>query len=156
VVSLAQVAELRLLFSVPEKNFADVKDGAEVNFRVAAYGDQNFTGHVAYISGAVRDTRDVLVEAVVPNPDRKLLPGMFAEIELTIGTEALPALPKSAVFEKNGKLNAFVVKDGLLEQRVLEPAEHRGAEVPVRRGVQVGETVVVAGVDKLQNGQRVQ
>jgi len=67
----------------------------------------------------------------------------------------LPALPKSAVFEKNGKLNAFVVKDGVLEQRVLQPAATQGDHVPVRRGIKVGEQIVVAQVDKLENGQAV-
>jgi len=156
VVSLAQVDELKLVFSVPEQNFPDVKQDAEVKFGVAAYGDQVFSGRVVHISGAVRDTRDVLVEAMVPNPDHKLLPGMFADIRLTIGQESLPGLPKSAVFEKNGKLNAFVVKDGLLEQRVLQPATTQGDRVPVRRGLKLGEQVVVAQVDKLQNGQPVQ
>lgn len=155
VVSLAQVDELKLVFSVPEQNFPDVKQAAEVKFRVGAYGDQTFSGRVVHISGAVRDTRDVLVEAVVANPDRKLLPGMFAEVQLNIGQETLPALPKSAVFEQNGKLNAFVVKEGLLEQRVLQPAATLGDQVPVRRGLKVGEQVVVAEVDKLDNGQPV-
>jgi len=155
VVSLAQVDELKLVFSVPEQNFPDVKQNADVRFRVAAYGDQTFPGRVVHISGAVRDTRDVLVEAAVPNPDRKLLPGMFTEVALNIGQESLPALPKSAVFEQNGKLNAFVVKDGLLEQRVVQSAGTQGDQVSVRRGIKVGEQVVVADVDKLDNGQAV-
>lgn len=155
VVSLAQVNELKLVFSVPEQNFPDVKRDADVKFRVAAYGAQTFSGRVVHISGAVRDTRDILVEAVVANSDGKLLPGMFSEVDLNIGDESLPVLPKSAVFEKNGKLNAFVVKDGKLEQRVLQPAALQGDRVPVRRGVKVGEQVVVAAVDQLENGQAV-
>jgi len=155
VVSLAQVDDLKLVFSVPEQNFPDIKQDAEVKFRVAAYGDQTFSGRVVHISGAVRDTRDVLVEAVVSNPDGKLLPGMFTEVQLNIGQETLPTLPKSAVFEQNGKLNAFVVKDGKIEQRVVQPAATQGDQVPVRRGIKVGEQVVVAEVDKLDNGQAV-
>lgn len=155
VVSLAQVDELKLVFSVPEQNFPDVKRDAAVQFRVAAYGAQAFSGRVVHISGAVRDTRDVLVEAVVANPERKLLPGMFTEVDLNIGEESLPALPKSAVFEENGKLNAFVVKDGILEQRVVQPAVTQDGHVSVRRGIKVGEQVVIAEVDKLENGQAV-
>lgn len=155
VVSLAQVDELKLVFSVPEQNFPDVKRDAAVQFRVAAYGAQAFSGRVVHISGAVRDTRDVLVEAVVANPERKLLPGMFTEVALNIGEESLPALPKSAVFEENGKLNAFVVKDGILEQRVVQPAVTQDGHVSVRRGIKVGEQVVIAEVDKLENGQAV-
>jgi membrane fusion protein (multidrug efflux system) len=156
VVSLAQVDELKLEFSLPEQNFPDVKVGADVQFRVAAYPGQVFTGKVSRISGAVRQTRDVLVEAQVNNEDRRLLPGMFADIDVVIGEEELPAVPKQAVFEKNGKLNVFVVVNNSLEQRVLQPGITQvDGYLPVRRGVNAGETVVIADVANLKNGQKV-
>src|SRR5690606_38081991 len=123
VVSLAQVDDLRLEFSLPEANFTHVKVDADVKFRVVAYGDTVFHGKVTHISGAVRDTRDVLVEAAVANPDRKLLPGMFADVELVVGQRTLPSVPKAAVFHMNGKSNVLVLKDGRLEQRVLQVAQ---------------------------------
>lgn len=153
VVSIAQIDELRLEFSVPEQNFPDVAVGADVHFRVAAYGDQSFAGKVARISGAVRATRDVLVEAAVDNAERKLLPGMFADVELRIGSDTLPSVPKVAVFEHNGKQSVFVVKDGLLEQRVLMPAPETVGRIPVRRGVELGEQVVTVLTPELENGR---
>jgi len=155
VVSIAEVEDLKLEFSVPEQNFPAVKLGAEVSFRVGAYGVEVFAGKVQHISGAVRETRDVLVEAVVKNPDKKLLPGMFAEVTLSTGSEALPSVPKSATFEANGKTNVFVVKDGALEQRVLQPAPAVNDRIPVRRGVELGEKVVKAYTPELKNGQPV-
>jgi len=155
VVSIAQIDELRLEFSVPEANWPSVKTGADVTFRVTAYGDALFHGKVAHIAGAVRDTRDVLVEATVPNADRKLLPGMFASVDLSIGKRALPTLPKSAVFAQNGKQNVFVIKDGLLEQRVLQTSDERDGQIPVLRGVAVGEQVVREYKTELSNGQTV-
>ena len=155
VVSLAQVDTLQLEFSVPEQNFPDVKAGADVSFSVAAYGGQQFAGRVIHISGAVRATRDVLVEAEVANPDLKLLPGMFADVSLTVGDELLPAVPKSAVFEQNGKLNVFVVTEGRAEQRVVQPATDVGDQLPVRQGIRVGETVVSSKLRQLKNGQAV-
>lgn len=155
VVSLAQVSDLRLEFSLPEQNYPDVKAGAAVTFRVGAYGKEPFTGTVSYIAGAVRETRDVLVEASVKNPDQRLLPGMFADVELTVGQDNLPSVPKSAVFEANGKLNVLAVKDGVLEQRVLQPGPELGARLSVRRGVVANERVVAPYVPDLQNGQRV-
>ena len=155
VVSLAQVDQLKLEFSLPEQHFPEVKLGADVQFRVAAYPKAVFVGKVSHISGAVRPTRDVLVEARVDNADKKLLPGMFADVEVTVGTEELPAVPESAVFEKNGKLNVFVVVNNTLEQRVLQPASAVGGHLPVRRGVNPGEKIVVAETNALKNGQRV-
>jgi membrane fusion protein (multidrug efflux system) len=153
VVSVAEVDELKLEFSLPEQNFPNVKVGAEVSFRVAAYASERFPAKVARVSGAVRETRDVLVEALVKNPERKLLPGMFSEVELAIGHEPLPSVPKSAVFEANGKQNVLVLKDGLLEQRVLQPAPAVGERLPVRRGVELGEKVVKTYAPGLRNGQ---
>lgn len=155
VVSLAQVDELRLEFSVPEANWPDVKQDAEVSFRVAAHGDTVFHGKVVHISGAVRPTRDVLVEAQVPNPDKKLLPGMFADVEVAIGTKSMPSVPKEAVFEQNGKHNVLVVKDGILEQRVLQAAPEFQNRIPVFKGVALGEKVVERYSPTLSNGQRV-
>ena len=155
VVSIAEVSELKLEFSLPEQNFPNVKVGADVSFRVAAYADQRFSGKVSHISGAVRETRDVIVEALVKNPDGKLLPGMFTEVELSIGHEPLPSVPKSAAFEGNGKLNVLVVKDGALEQRVLQAAPAVGDRIPVRRGVELGEKVVRTYAPGLKNGQPV-
>ena len=155
VASIAQIDELRLEFSVPEANWPSVKVGADVAFRVTAYGDALFHGKVLHIAGRVRATRDVLVEASVPNADRKLLPGMFAGVDLSIGTRSLPALPKSAVFTQNGKQNVFVIKDGLLEQRVLQTSAEFQGQVPVLRGVAVGDQVVRDYNPELSNGQTV-
>ncbi len=155
VASLAQVADLRLEFSLPEQNFPDVQLGQNVGFRVSAYGNQLFSGSVSHISGAVRETRDVLIEASVKNPDHKLLPGMFADVELTVGRESLPSIPKSAGFEANGKLNVFVVEGGVLEQRALQLGPEVDDRVSVRRGVVAGEQVVKTYKPELKNGQHV-
>lgn len=156
IVSLAQVADLRLEFSLPEQNFPDVKLGESVAFRVGAYKTESFTGTVSHISGAVRETRDVLVEAAVKNLEQKLLPGMFADVELTIGSEKLASIPKAAAFDANGKLNVLAVKDGALEQRVLQAGPEVSGRVTVRRGVTTGEQVVSPYNAELKNGQRVQ
>ncbi len=155
VVSLAQVDSLKLVFQVPEKNFPDVTVGEEARFSVAAYGDQKFLGKVTRISGAVSATRDITVEAEVENKDHKLLPGMFTDIELKIGEEPLPAVPQSAVFEHNGKLNILVVKDGMLEQRVVQVLPSVGTLTPVRRGLDAADRVVKSANPQLKNGQKV-
>lgn len=155
VVSLAQVDSLKLVFQVPEKYYPEVKVGAQTHFEVAAYANRRFQGKIARISGAVSATRDVTVEAEVDNKERKLLPGMFANIDLVIGEEPLWAVPKSAVFEQNGKLNVLVLKDGTLEQRVIQPAPAVGDFIPARRGLNADERVVKSADPKLKNGQKV-
>ena len=155
VVSIAQVDTLKLVFHLPERNFPDVQVGAVVHFRVAAYGEQQFEAKVARISGAVSVTRDIVVEAEVDNKDRKLLPGMFADMALVIGDEDLPSVPSTALFEQNGKTNIMVVKDGKLEQRIVQPVKTTAANVAVRRGLKPGDRIVKVADSKLKNGQKV-
>jgi len=155
VVSLAQVDGLRVVFSVPERNYPDIKLGAEILISVAAYPARTFPGEVAHVSGAVRDTRDIIVEATVPNDKRELLPGMFAEVQLTTGIERLPSVPASAVFQQNGKQNVFVADGDRLVQRVIAPKEQVGDRVVVLRGLRAGDRVVTPYEPTLRNGARI-
>lgn len=155
VAALADVGSLELEFSVPEANYPSVKVGSDVRFRVVAYGERSFVGKVSRVGGAVRNTRDVLVEAEVANADGVLLPGMFANVSLVVGAKPLPALPPEAVFEQNAKPNAFVVRNGVLEQRVLQVAEPQDGKIPVLQGVEPGEQVVASYRPALKNGQSV-
>ena len=100
VVTIVSADPLRLEIAVPEAQVASVKEGADVTFAVAAYPERRFPGKVRFVSGALRaTTRDLIAEALVPNPDRLLLPGMFADVELVIGAQRLPSVPASAVRE---------------------------------------------------------
>jgi membrane fusion protein, multidrug efflux system len=155
VVSIAQVDTLKLIFSVPEKNYPNVRPDSIAHFNVAAYGDSRFEARIAHISGAVTKTRDVVVEALVANADHRLLPGMFSEIELNVGEESLPAVPRAATFEKNGKLNVMVVSNGMLEQRIVQIGPALGELLPIRRGLAIGEVIVKTADLKLKNGQKV-
>jgi hypothetical protein len=77
---------------------------------------------------------------------------MFADAELTTGHEKLASVPKASVFESNGKLNVLVVKDGKLEQRVLQTGPEVDGRVTVRRGVVAGEPVATPYSPELKNG----
>jgi RND family efflux transporter MFP subunit len=156
VVTIVSVDPLRLELSVPEADAARVKQGAVVTFKVAAYSDRQFTGKVRFVSGAIRaTTRDLAVEAIVDNPDKALKPGMFAEVDLGVGTHKLPAVPKAATFEKNGTTHAFFIVDGRLQERVLSTSTEVGEVVSVSKGAALGEKVAVGDVKTFANGLRV-
>lgn len=156
VVTIVAVDPLRLELAVPEAEVARVQPGAEVAFTVAAFPERRFTGQVKYVSGAVRETtRDLVVEALVPNPDRVLKPGMFANVQLTVGQRKLPALPQAAVFQRDQHSHAFFVVNGRLEQRVLATGPKTADLVTVQKGATVGEQVALGDLTQLSNGQRV-
>jgi len=156
VVTIVSVDPMRLSLAVPEAEIGKVKEGAQVSFTVAAFPDKRFVGTVRYLSGALRaTTRDLVVEALVENEDRLLIPGMFADAELTVGSASLPSVPKKAVLTRDDQSRVFVVVGGRLEERVLALGPTVGERVSVARGVTAGEQVVVSELSGLSNGQKV-
>jgi membrane fusion protein, multidrug efflux system len=156
VVTIAQVAELRLELTIPEANLAQVKRGADVSFSVAAYPGKTFHGTLRYLSGSVRaTTRDLVAEAVVPNDEMLLRPGMFADVAVVVGAKKLPSVPKAAVFQAKEKSRVFVVEGGRLVERVLAVQAEVDGQVAASDGVRPGELVVVSDPSRLVNGTRV-
>ena len=108
-------------------------------------------------SGAVRAaTRDVVAEAFVDNPDRKLKPGMFADVLLDIGKQKQAAIPENAIFERQEKKRVYVIADGRLEERVLQLGAKVEHLVAVQHGIKPGDKVAVGDLSALTNGARVE
>lgn len=159
VVTLVDVDTLRLELQVPEAALARVTASQEVSFRVAAFPGETFTGQIRYVGGAVRrQSRDLLVEAVVANKDRRLRPGMFASAAVHLGEEPQIVVPVSAV-RAGSEISSdrvFVVKNGRVEERLVSLGGHEGTGrdeiVAVRSGLAAGERVVVPATAELRDG----
>ena len=153
VASLVQITPLRLQLTVPEDKIGAVKVDGKVNFHVAAFPNETFTAAVAYIAPSVRSTtRDLVFEALVPNKDARLRPGMFASAELKVGDESLPVVPRKAVQSKDGTSRLYMVVKGVIEERVVQLGQEIGEDVVVTDGVKAGERYVVEPSDKVRDG----
>jgi membrane fusion protein (multidrug efflux system) len=142
VATVAQLDPLRLELSVPESAVQEMRPGLVVEFRLAANESEHFSGTVRYIGPSVRrSSRDLLVEAVVDNHDRRLLPGMFATARIHIGDPKRPVVPVSAVRDEGSLHHLFVVHDGRLEERLVQLGEKKDGLVAVLDGVKPGEQV---------------
>jgi membrane fusion protein (multidrug efflux system) len=143
VVTLVEIDSLRLELSVPESAVAAIKAKGDVAFQVAAFPGETFQAKVAYVGPALRrQTRDLLVEAVVPNRDHHLLPGMFATARLTTGAETVPVIPRAAVKRDGDGDRVFVVAGGRLEERLVALGAEQPDGAVVVSGVKPGERVV--------------
>ncbi len=153
VVTLVVSNPLRLQLTVPERRIADVKAGALVTFTSPARPGQTYSGTVKYVSAEVRaTTRDLVVEAVVPNADGALLPGMFVDARLHAGERTLPVVPKSAVFATGDDPSLYVVENGQLALRIVKTGVEAGGDVSVEDGVKAGELAVVSPSALLADG----
>lgn len=157
VASVYAPDPLRLELTVPEVNVATVKQDMPVGFTVAAYGDATFTGRVKFISPNVREsTRDLVVEALVPNADGRLKPGMFAVAKVPLGDRVVPVVPASCVVRDDVGARVFVVEDKQIQERLVQLGQPVGDLVAVIGGVKAGEGVVLKPGPDVRDGARVE
>jgi membrane fusion protein, multidrug efflux system len=156
VVTLVDTKTLRLELTVPESALAHVREGAAVEFSVAAQPGRRFNGVVQHVGPVVRkNSRDQIIEAVVANDDGALRPGMFALAELSVGEDELPVVPESAIGGSKESPRVFVVNAGRIEERVVLVGEKRDRRAALKKGVRAGETIVTQITPEIRDGARV-
>jgi RND family efflux transporter MFP subunit len=156
VVTLVRIDPLRLSLTVPQQDVGYIRPGQKVRFRVDSYPDRTFDAAVKYIAPVVtNDTRSMVVEAIVSNPDGVLRSGMFATAELLLSNkDAGLFVPISAV-ERNGEVaRVFVVNNGVAHEQVVALGEVEKGKVEIRAGL-TGKETLVANPAKVRDGDAV-
>src|SRR5690606_9856218 len=99
---------------VPQESVGRVSVGQPVTVRVDALPDRTFSGTVKYVGAAVdRESRSLPVEAIVPNADGALRPGVFARVELALPQNTtVVAVPEAAVQSTGDIHRVYVAQDG--------------------------------------------
>jgi membrane fusion protein, multidrug efflux system len=166
IVPLQSVNPIYVDFSVPQDVMSQVKVGDQVRLTAESLGSLEFTGRVNALDSVVdQSTRNVQVQATLPNPGGKLRPGMFVQVEVGVGAKrsVLP-LPASAISYAPFGDSVFIVTDLKgpdgktyrgVRQQFVKVEGSRGDQVGVVSGVNPGDEVVTSGVFKLRNGAAV-
>lgn len=171
IATLQDLTSLYVDFSIPEQNLPKVGIGQEVLISVAAFPGEAFSARISATNPKVDDaTRNVLIRATLANPEGKLLPGMFANVQVLLpnprnevvvpqsavtytlyGNSVYVAVPKKA---ENGEpqKNAEGQPALIAERRFVTTGEHRDGVVVISKGLKTGEQVVTAGQLKLTQG----
>lgn len=154
VTTLDDLTRMRLDFSVPETDLAQVKVDATVSASAAAFPDRVFEGKVAVIDTRIDPvTRAVRITALLPNPEGLLRPGMFLSVKLATAVRENALLaPEEAITAEGPRQIAYVVKDGKVERRSVTIGQRVPGKVEVAEGLSEGETLVVRGVQKIRAG----
>ncbi len=151
---IADLARLWVLADVPEKDIPLVQLGLPVEILVTPYPDKTFHGVIAHIGEVIEPaTRTVKVRTVVPNPDGRLKPDMFATIRIqTTVEERVLTAPMIAVQKDRGRDIVFVEKaPGQFEPREVTVSVPSGDRVPVLKGLAAGERIVTKGAFTLKS-----
>jgi membrane fusion protein (multidrug efflux system) len=139
---------------VPEKEFRKIAPGQAADVVVDALGGDRFVGTISRISPTVDpQTGTFRARVEVPDPTRRLKPGMFARINIVYERrqDALQ-LPRTAILDADGEQSVFVVTDGKAQQRAIQTGLANGGWIEVLGGLEGNERVVTVGQAGLKTG----
>jgi len=154
---LIQSDPIKLNFTVPEKEVGKLKIAQDVSFNVDSMPGQEFKGHIKNIYPNVEErTRTLQVEALVPNRQYKLKPGLFAKVTLFTAraTDRL-VIPANSILYDNDKMKVFIVEGNIAKEKSIKIGGKYGEWIEVQEGLKKGDIVVTAGQNNLVEGVKV-
>lgn len=157
VAVVVRVDPLRAELTVPEQFVSSISAGQPITFEVDAYPGRQFQGKVRFIAPALEaNQRALTVEAVVPNANGELKPGLFATARID-QPNPVPGLmvPAAAVQTTAGTSRVFVVVADHVEERIVTVGQTVGPLVEIANGLKAGERVATTNVARLTDGAKV-
>jgi membrane fusion protein (multidrug efflux system) len=163
IITLQTIDPIFVDFTLPQSVVAQIEKDQIVNVNTDAFGGKIFQGKITAISPKVDpNTRNIQVEALVSNPDKNLLPGMFANLKIESGEKLrYITVPQTAVTYNPYGSVIYIAKQGTgkdgkpsleAQQVFVTTGPTRGDQVAILKGVQIGDTIVTSGQLKLKNG----
>ncbi len=144
----ADLSRVWVMTQVSERDLALLRVGQTARVAVKAYTEEFREGQVAFVYPELSTaTRTATVRIELPNADRRLKTGLYADVEIETRAEgAVVAIPDSAVIDSGNRRVAFVSKgEGVFEPRHVVLGRRGNGFVEVRTGVAVGERIVITG-----------
>ncbi len=167
VVDLQALSEMHVDFTVPEQQVAHLAVDMPVTITVGAYADRGFEGRITGIDPSInRQSRTLRVQATLPNPERRLLPGMFATVRVHLPAQQnVVTVPQTAVAYSLYGDSVFVVRQTgqdeqghpvlTVSQQFVRVGDRRDNLAAILDGLAAGDRVVTSGQLRLQNGATV-
>jgi membrane fusion protein (multidrug efflux system) len=157
LVTLVNTEQLRADYNLPEKDLPSLKVGQLTSVMTSAYPKKVFYGTVTFISPMVsQSSRMVAIQALINNSKNLLSPGMFVHLSQQIGTiKNTIIIPAAAIVADIKGYFVYKVVGNKVVQNYITVGMRIDAKAQVLKGLTVGDTIVVAGQQKLQDGSTI-
>lgn len=160
IVTLDDLSVMKLDFSVPSTFLDVLKVGLSIEAQARGFQGEVFKGNVASIDSRIDPvTRSVVVRAIIPNPELKLLPGLLMSVDLMKNQRKALLIPEESIISEGPKKFVFVINDRegkkFLEKREIISGSRDRGYLEVISGVSNGEMIVVHGTVQAREGQEV-
>ena len=156
-MSLVNINQLKAEYSVPQRFKPELKLDQSVKIISNAYPKKHFLGTVTYISPSVnKATRSIAIQAVVHNDKKLLSPGMFVQVAQTLSeNKKALVIPAQALTASIQGYQVYKVVDSKAELTNVGVGVRKDGKAQILKGLSLGDTVVIAGQQKLQDGSPV-
>lgn len=158
IVTLVQSDPIKVAFEVPEKYLNELKNGLAIELTAENQPDKVLHGKLVFVDPVVSPkTRMVAVKARIDNPDQHLRPGQYANVRLLLGRkENALMVPEQSIIPQGERYFLYTVDKGKAHLRFITVGARIPGWVEVVAGVKPGERVIVAGIQKVQDGEPVE
>lgn len=158
ILTLHEIQTVRILIEVVEKDVPLIQVGQKADVRAEAYPERIFEGTVTRIVQALnRATRTMTVEVDLPNKDHVLKGGMFARVEVLVGSHRNAIqIPIDAVSRLEDAQYVYIVREGKAQRMPVEIGVRENNRVEITKGLDGSEQVIVSGKDLVHDGTPVQ
>jgi RND family efflux transporter MFP subunit len=156
LLTLVQTDTLRVLINVPQSAATNVRIGQKATMTVQELGNAQFEGRVALTARAFDATSRTLLTEVQPNTDRRLMPGMFSRVRLSVpASGAGLRIPAIALIIRADGPQVAVVENGTVRLVPIKLGRDFGTVLEVLDGVTVGAQIIVNPSEQLMTGSKV-
>jgi membrane fusion protein (multidrug efflux system) len=163
VVTLQSFDPIYVNFSLPQQDLSKLTEGQSVELNLDAYGDKVFSGKITAINSLVdQNSRNIQLQATLPNAETQLRPGMYARVKVLLPeTQEVIAVPSSAIHYAPYGDSVFVVtemksEDGKtykgVKEQFVKLGQTKGDLTAIVSGVKPGDELVTSGVFRLKSG----
>jgi len=154
VVSLQDLSSMKVDFNLPETLLARLAPQQAIKITVSSYPGEVFTGEVTAIDPLVSTSgRSIAVRALIPNPEGRLRPGLFAEVKLVLAERPNTVfVPAGAIWPVGNDSFVFKITNDMAALAPVKIAARQGDNVYLSEGLNAGDMVVTAGQVKLTMG----
>ena len=157
ITTLDDLSGLNLTFELPESLLGFMQPGQHITARSDAWPGDSFTGQVDAIDSRINPSSLTFrARVVLPNPDMKLRPGLFMQLQVPVVAQEALVVPVHSVLYDGGRNFVFVIADdNTVSRREVATGRNRNGLMEVLSGLQTGEKIVDEGIAKVREGSRV-
>jgi membrane fusion protein (multidrug efflux system) len=157
LVKIDAVDRLQVIYAITEQGIRFTRVGTPVEVQVGPYPGEIFSGKVFFVSPTLDpNTRRIIAKAWIENTDRRLRAGLFATIDMEVDRRegAIQISEAAVVFDRRGTYVWKMQEDGTAVRVPVVTGLRRDGTVEITLGLQSGDTIVSAGVHKVEAGKK--